>query len=609
MLRESKTPRLSLALAALAAAGLGRTAVAAPAETARPTFAITHVRIFDGEKVLPEGTVVIERGKIRAAGAGVAVPAGAEAVDGSGATLLPGLIDGHTHAFGDALERALVFGVTTELDMFTTPELAQAMRLEQATTGASGRADLLSAGYLATVPGGHGTEYGLPIPTLTRPEEAQAWVDARIKEGSDYIKIVAEDGSPYGMTTPTLDPATIAALVAAAHKRGKLAVVHVSTERDAERVLEAGADGLVHVFTDRAPEAKFVALAKKEKAFVTPTLTVVESTTGEASGKSLATDPHLSPYLKAEEIDTLGRAFPKRETLKLANAFAAVRQLHQAGVPILAGTDAPNPGTAHGASLHRELELLVAAGLTPVEALRAATSAPARVFRLLDRGRIAPGYRADLVLVEGDPTKAITATRAILRVWKGGVEAARPKVERTAQAPGGAKLEIDPRGRISDFEDGATSTRFGGGWMASTDQMAGGKSEVRPEVGGGGVNGGKALALSGEIKAGFAFPWAGVMFSPGGVTMAPVDLSAFAGVDFQVKGDGRPANLLVFARRLGRMPAQKSFPTTTEWTPVKVTFSELGLDATDVMGIFVGAGQPTGPFQLWIDDVGLTPKP
>ena len=69
----------------------------------------------------------------------------------------------------------------------------------------------------------------MPIPTLTKPEEAQAWVDARIAEGSDYIKIVSEDGSAYGREIPTLDTATIAALVEAAHRRGKLAVVHIST--------------------------------------------------------------------------------------------------------------------------------------------------------------------------------------------------------------------------------------------------------------------------------------------------------------------------------------------------------------------------------------------
>lgn len=89
--------------------------------------------------------------------------------------------------------------------------------------------------------------------------------------------------------------------------------------------------------------------------------------------------------------------------------FETIRRLHAAGVRMVAGTDAANPGTAHGASLHPELELLVRAGLTPVEALRAATSAPVAALKLPDRGRIAPNAPADLVLVNGDPTQDIAS--------------------------------------------------------------------------------------------------------------------------------------------------------------------------------------------------------
>ena len=118
--------------------------------------------------------------------------------------------------------------------------------------------------------------------------------------------------------------------------------------------------------------------------------------------------------------------------LKLANAEAAVLALRRAGVSILAGTDAPAPGMAHGLSLHRELELLVNSGLMPTEALAAATSETARAFGFHDRGRIAIGTRADLVLVSGHPTVDITATRDIVGVWKLGARVTRYQVATTS---------------------------------------------------------------------------------------------------------------------------------------------------------------------------------
>ena len=110
----------------------------------------------------------------------------------------------------------------------------------------------------------------------------------------------------------------------------------------------------------------------------------------------------------------------------LAGQLAAVGSLHTAGVTLLAGTDASsgNPA-AHGISTHRELELLGQAGLAPTAILAAATMNTAQAFRLADRGRILPGYRADLFLVRGDPTADVLSTRDIARVWKAGVEVDR----------------------------------------------------------------------------------------------------------------------------------------------------------------------------------------
>lgn len=113
----------------------------------------------------------------------------------------------------------------------------------------------------------------------------------------------------------------------------------------------------------------------------------------------------------------------------LGDVLATVAALHHAGVDILVGTDVSVPlpflgGLAHGVSVHHELQLLVAAGLTPTEALRAATAVPARRFGLSDRGRITPGARADLLLVDGDPTSNIADTLSVRTVWRRGVRQA-----------------------------------------------------------------------------------------------------------------------------------------------------------------------------------------
>jgi imidazolonepropionase-like amidohydrolase/ABC-type multidrug transport system permease subunit len=599
----------TLLVGALAGVGFWATARRvngqAPAST---TTAIVNVRVFDGEKVLPRATVVIDAGRIRAVGAEVVAPTGARVVEGRGRTLLPGLIDAHTHSWGDALERALVFGVTTNLDMFTEWHWAADRRKEQTGGSAAARADLFSAGTLITAPGGHGTEYGMVIPTLTRPEEAAAFVDARLAEGSDFIKAVYDDGSGFGMRWPTLDQPTLAAVAKAARARGRLAVVHVTRRQAALEALEAGADGLVHLFADEAPPPDFGTRVAARHAFVIPTLTVIESTTGKPSGAVLADDARLQPFLTPFEVQSLRRAFPVREgaARDLAHPQRAIALLKAAGVPILAGTDAPNPGTAHGASIHRELELLVGAGLTPAEALAAATSVPARAFKLEDRGRIQAGLRADLVLVDGDPTADVTATRAIVAVWKGGHELERRK----ATADAAAKPPAVTEGRVSDFEEAEVKAAFGFGWHPSTDDFLGGKSEVRLQRSEGGAAGSRgALRITGQVRAGAAYPWAGAMFYPGPAPMAPADLSAFDEIAFSVRGDGQTYRLMAFATRLGRVPAVRTFVAGPEWTTVVVPLASLSnIDGSDLMGVLFSGGPAEGAFAFEIDAVEFRRK-
>jgi imidazolonepropionase-like amidohydrolase len=585
------------------AAPQGSNPATSPASPA--SFAITNARVFDGARFLPRATVVVVEGRIQAVGPDVSPPAGAEVINAGGATLLPGFIDAHTHTFdGAMLERALVFGVTTELDMFTLPDAARNLKRET-PPGTPLRADLRSAGILATAPGGHGTQFGLKIPTLTTPEEAQAFVDARVAEGSDYIKIVSEDGSLYGSTLGALDRPTIAALITAAHGKQKLAVVHVSLQSRAREALESGADGLVHLFADSAPEPAFVKLAAGRKAFVIPTLTVLESTTGTPSGRSLTEDIRLKPFLRPEEVRGLLTSFPRGAGKSvLQHALDTVRQLKAAGVPILAGTDAPNPGTTHGASMHRELELLVSAGLSPTEALAAATSVPARVFGLEDRGRIAPGLRADLVLIAGDPASDITATRNIVRVWKAGQLVERTPVAVEAARPAGP---LPAGGKVSDFDDGKLTAGFGAGWGPSTDAMAGGESTVEHAVVEGGAEGSRhALEIAGTIRPGFQFPWAGMIFFPGAQPMSPVDLSAAKELVFWSKGDGRDYQVMLFAASRGPAPAVQSFTAGPEWQRHAIPLSAFGLDGKDLSGIFFGGGPAQGDFRFRIDSVGLS---
>ncbi|HXU29118.1 MAG TPA: amidohydrolase family protein [Thermoanaerobaculia bacterium] len=603
---RSARPFAVFSLFALASLGNAEPAVVS---ASAPHFAIVHVRLFDGLKVTPDATVLIEGGKIVAVGPKVKVPADAETIDGAGKTLLPGLIDSHAHTWGNALERALAFGVTTQLDMFSDPKVAQQRREEQAKDGAPDRADLYSAGTLATAPGGHGTQFGSQIPTLTKPEEADAFVAARFAEGSDYLKIVVEDGKAWAMTFPTLDAATVAALAKAAHARGKLAVAHIGTEDEAMLALNAGVDGLVHLFEDRAPDPEFAALAKRNKAFVVPTLTILESATAVASGKALNDDPRFAGYLSDAERATLGRSFVGGGKVNLSNAFAAVRDLAAAGVPILAGSDAPNPSATYGASVHREMELLVKAGLTPIQALVAATSAPATAFRLKDRGRIAPGLRADLVLVEGDPTTEITSTRAIVGIWKLGHRFERPKFE-TAAAASSLKPELPPSGRIADFEQGKLASAIGAGWFESTDQVMRGKSTVKVAVVDGGASGStKSIEIGGEIQPGAAFPWAGAALYVGRERLDPADLSDVASISFFARGDGGTYQLMMFAKSLGRIPAMRTFVAGPDWQRFTFSLAELTGESRDIQMFFWGAGQAvTGPFKLQIDEVSLEAK-
>ncbi|MDQ6773932.1 MAG: amidohydrolase family protein [Candidatus Dormibacteraeota bacterium] len=367
-----------------------------PKERVPKKTALTNVRVFDGRRLREPDSVVIDGALIGTD------KSGAQVIDGRGATLLPGLIDAHVHLSGvETLERLADFGVTTALDMATWPaELVDSLR------GRVGLTDIRSCGTSATSPGSLHSRIFPDFPKsglLAGPAEAPRFVADRVAEGSDYIKIIADIPGP--------DQATMNALVAAAREHGKLTVVHASSFATFRMALEAGADMITHAPRDQALDEETVSRMVADRRVAIPTLAMME---GVAAFLAAAAPPGV----KVPGAD-------------YGASRASVGAMYRAGVPILAGTDANStPGSPfsppHGESLHHELELLVDAGLSTLDALRAATSLPALHFGLHDRGSIEPGRRADLVLIEGDPLQDISATRNLQRIWCGGHERVRP---------------------------------------------------------------------------------------------------------------------------------------------------------------------------------------
>ena len=316
------------------------------------------VNVFDGEKKIESTDVLIVDGEIQSIGQAVETPENVTTVDGTGKTLMPGMIDCHTHVwFAANLQQAAIFGVTTELDMMSLPAVGKTWREQQRLGKANDRADFYSAGSAVTVKGGHGTQFGSSVPTLDKVENTAQFVRERIAEGSDYIKLIHEDGSAYGSLLPTISTAMFAEAVKASHAMNKIAVSHVSTLSSATMAVENQVDGLVHLFSDAKVTDEFIKLAKKSNLFIVPTAAVVSNASGSNSTKQIVSDTNLKAFLNNENQYNLSRTFPRLNDSKLTweKLKFNIRKLHEASIPILAGTDAPNPGTVHGASMHHEL--------------------------------------------------------------------------------------------------------------------------------------------------------------------------------------------------------------------------------------------------------------
>lgn len=326
--------------------------------------------------------------------ADAATPPGGDS-DGGG-YLMPGLIDTHVHLGGrDALVAAAHAGVTTVVDLGTFPDSLIAEHRAEKDVPA-----ILSAGSAASAPGSSQiTRMGFPVQSgITSAADAERYLAWRSENGADLIKIIIED--PDATDVPALDVATISAVVSGAHDRGLLTVAHVVTAAAFERGLEAGVDILTHAPLDRPLPRETVQRMLDQKTIASPTLIM----------------------MRTMAVARLG----DRADSAFQNALESVRRMHTAGIPIITGTDANETRMAPvqlGSSLHDEIGYLQLAGMTAAEALRAGTSDAAAAFRLKDRGIIAEGRRADLVLLDSNPLAEPAAARLPRAVWIAGTRA------------------------------------------------------------------------------------------------------------------------------------------------------------------------------------------
>ena len=381
---------------------------------------------------------------------------GAERIDASGKFIVPGLIDAHVHLGGSAgaaasaeeftpeqfeanLKAYLYNGVTSVLDMGGMRDLIlEWRRMEREGELLAPRIFAVGPGF--TAPGGH------PVSTIFKDfpleivEQMAVQVDdpqvareevARLAElGADAIKVIYDDA---GGRTPKLSHEVLRAIVEEAHRHSLKVFVHVGTAQDALEALGAGADGIEHMIDEPDPEGleELFELATREGAFYTPTLAVYKAAEMIAQGPSFLKDCDIAGSVSRAVLeslqgeDFLARYRKSREELhrRLEAAVENTGRAYQMGVRLVLGTDAGNPAAFHGLAVHRELALLVEVGLSPKEALIAATKTAAEKLGAPELGAIEAGKAADLLILEAgaDPLENIANLRRIEWVIKRGV--------------------------------------------------------------------------------------------------------------------------------------------------------------------------------------------
>jgi imidazolonepropionase-like amidohydrolase len=425
---------------------------------------VRGVAIVDGTGSGPIAPrdVLIEDGRIAAIGDRLPRE-GIDVLDGAGRFLLPGFWETEAHLTrssnglpsdlfrkwpeeGDPdrlrgnLRAYLASGVTSVIDLGGPTEVLTALREEQ-RRGETLGARLFVLGRQFTAVGGQpvigGSTLGGVTVQVGDAEEARRVATGMIEEGGvDGIKVnYTTGGGPFG-SAPIVAPDTLAALVATAHDHSLPIFAHIDDAERAAGALEAGVDNIQHMFDPRparfeADVDRVCSLCLEHGAFWSMTLSWFESY-ARAGDWALLDDigvrGRVDPTVLAELLDdpqSMWQTMPDemrsyfKTRLEAARAVLALVTAH--GVPTSVATDAGNPMVFHGASALREMELMQAAGVPPLEVLRAATSRAAeKIGRLHDLGTVEPGKIADLVLLDADPTVDVANAKRLAAVIQDG---------------------------------------------------------------------------------------------------------------------------------------------------------------------------------------------